>query len=285
MLGAQNAKTKHPTNLIPPKLQRIPKSDGTDAQTRSPSRTAKVPSATPSLPLNIDKKDSGWFPQTENDFLQSHDGTVPKPAQNIAVMGGKRYIVVPKNNAMAVQPAITVKPDMIGDKPPTLHDGSLIDISNTVDNAITKLRAPPPKHPDTDLKPAVEFEKAKVTPDKETEPAKDDAETCLTDIASVADVDEITEVPGNKDAAKEIDRPIENVSDNESSTANVDHAPESETAHTSCRSSENESAASAHIESIPKALETTTAEPTDTLPDCQPSLSSNASTKKVKGRM
>lgn len=285
MLGAQNAKTKHPANLIPPKLQRIPKSDSTDAQTRSPSRIAKVPPASPSLPLNVDKKDSGWFPQTENDFLQSHDGTVPKPAQNIAVMGGKKYIVVPKNNAMAVQPAITVKPDMIGDKPPTLHDSSLIDISNTVDSGVAKLRAPPAKHPDADLGSTVEFEKAKVTPDKETESAKDDAEEHhhLADIASAANVDEISEALKNKDTAKEVDRPIENASDNESSTANVDHVPESETAHTSCRSPENESATPVHTASTPNALETTSAEAIDV--DCQQSLSSHASTVTIKNRM
>lgn len=44
-------------------------------------------------------------------------------------MAGKRYIVVPKNNAMAVQPAITVRPDKIGDKAPTLPEVSHSDTS------------------------------------------------------------------------------------------------------------------------------------------------------------
>lgn len=141
MLGAQNTKSKHQVNLSPPKLQRIPKSDNADSQSRNATKVSKTSSATSHSPLNSDNKESSWFAQTENEFLQSHDGILPKPAQNIALMGGKRYIVVPKNNAMAVQPAITVKPDKIGDKPPILQDGTLTDISNAVDNSMsTKAR-------------------------------------------------------------------------------------------------------------------------------------------------
>ncbi|XP_076474475.1 uncharacterized protein LOC117158613 isoform X6 [Bombus vancouverensis nearcticus] len=141
MLGAQNTKSKHQVNLSPPKLQRIPKSDNADSQSRNATKVSKTSSATSHSPLNSDNKESSWFAQTESEFLQSHDGILPKPAQNIALMGGKRYIVVPKNNAMAVQPAITVKPDKIGDKPPILQDGTLTDISNAVDNSMsTKVR-------------------------------------------------------------------------------------------------------------------------------------------------
>ncbi|XP_043509426.1 uncharacterized protein LOC122528414 isoform X3 [Frieseomelitta varia] len=137
MLGAQSAKSKHQVNSIPPKLQRIPKSDNADLQSRNVTKVSKTSPATSHSPLNSDNKETSWFAQTENEFLQSHDGTFPKPAQNIAVMGGKRYIVVPKNNAMAVQPAITVKPDKIGDKPPILQDSTLTDISNAVDNSMS----------------------------------------------------------------------------------------------------------------------------------------------------
>ncbi|OAD62339.1 F-box/LRR-repeat protein 7 [Eufriesea mexicana] len=137
MLGAQSAKSKHQVNLSPPKLQRIPKSDNADTQSRNITKVSKTSSTTPHSSLNSDNKESSWFAQTENEFLQSHDGTLPKPAQNIALMGGKRYIVVPKNNAMAVQPAITVKPDKIGDKPPVLQDGMPTDISNAVDNSMS----------------------------------------------------------------------------------------------------------------------------------------------------
>ncbi|XP_006562936.2 uncharacterized protein LOC412607 isoform X2 [Apis mellifera] len=140
MLGAQSAKSKHQVNLSPPKLQRIPKSDNTDSQSRNTTKIIKTSSGTPHSSLNLDNKESSWFAQTENEFLQSHDGILPRPAQNIALMGGKRYIVVPKNNAMAVQPAITVKPDKIGDKPPVLHDGTLTDISNAVDNSMSASR-------------------------------------------------------------------------------------------------------------------------------------------------
>ncbi|XP_076247077.1 uncharacterized protein LOC143187029 isoform X2 [Calliopsis andreniformis] len=137
MLGAQNAKSKHQVNLTPPKLQRIPKSDNADSQSRNTNKVSKTPSATPYSTSNSDKTESNWFSQAESEFLQSHDGSLPKPAQNIALMGGKRYIVVPKNNAMAVQPAITVKPDKIGDKPPILQDGSFTDISNAIENSMT----------------------------------------------------------------------------------------------------------------------------------------------------
>lgn len=137
MLGAQSAKSKHQVNLSPPKLQRIPKSDNADSQSRNVTKVPKTCSTTSHSSLNSDNKESSWFAQTENEFLQSHDGTLPKPAQNIALMGGKRYIVVPKNNAMAVQPAITVKPDKIGDKPPVLQDGTPTDMSNAVDNSMS----------------------------------------------------------------------------------------------------------------------------------------------------
>ncbi|XP_031830466.2 uncharacterized protein LOC116426104 isoform X1 [Nomia melanderi] len=137
MLGTQNAKTKHQANSTPPKLQRIPKSDSADSQLRNVTKVTKVPPSATYSPSNSEKKESSWYSQTENEFLQSHDGTLPKPAQNIALMGGKKYIVVPKNNAMAVQPAITVKPDKIGDKPPILQDGSFTDISNAAENSLT----------------------------------------------------------------------------------------------------------------------------------------------------
>lgn len=135
MLGTQNVKQKPQTSLTPPKLQRIPKSENADIQSRSTSKFSKTATTTTSSTSPSEKKEDTWFPQSENEFLQSHDGILPKPAQNIALMGGKRYIVVPKNNAMAVQPAITVKPDKIGDKPPMLQESSLIDISNTMENS------------------------------------------------------------------------------------------------------------------------------------------------------
>ncbi|XP_076281260.1 uncharacterized protein LOC143209475 isoform X2 [Lasioglossum baleicum] len=136
MLGTQGAKTKYQANSTPPKLQRIPKSDNTDSQSRNATKVSKAHPSASYSPSNSEKKESSWYSQAENEFLQSHDGTVPKPAQNIALMGGKKYIVVPKNNAMAVQPAITVKPDKIGDKPPILQDGSFTDMSNTAENSL-----------------------------------------------------------------------------------------------------------------------------------------------------
>lgn len=253
MLGAQNAKSKHQTNSSPPKLQRIPKSESVEAQTRNSSKTTKMPSSVSNSPSTVDKKESTWFPQTENEFLQSHDGTMPKPAQNIAVMGGKRYIVVPKNNAMAVQPAITIKPDKIGDKPPLLQDGSLTDISNTADNSVTNLCASPSLN--TDLS-----EKINVTPDKEI--SKDTIHQ--TDLVSSITT-EMTEtlVYDNKDKDNknvketcERSNPIENTSENESFTANIDYISEREKIDTNCKSPERKSAcASVHTESIINTLE------------------------------
>ncbi|XP_029174154.1 uncharacterized protein LOC114942858 [Nylanderia fulva] len=238
MLGAQNAKPKHQTNSSPPKLQRIPKSDSTDAQTRNSSKTTKISTANSSLP-NVDKKEGTWFPQTENEFLQSHDGTMPKPAQNIALMGGKRYIVVPKNNAMAVQPAITVRPDKIGDKPPMLQDGSFIDISSNVENSMTKLRAPPTKHLNIDLS-----EKVNITPDKEI---SKDATAHSMDFTSAAITEEITEALVNKNNKDSIDIPkedklIEKILENKSFTADTDYVPEKEKVDTSSKVSEDTSA-------------------------------------------
>jgi len=241
MLGAQNTKSKHQTNSAPPKLQRIPKSDGMDTQMRNSSRVSKTPlnissKATSNASLNVDRKEGAWFPQTENEFLQSHDGTVPKPAQNIAVMGGKRYIVVPKNNAMAVQPA-RVKPDKIGDKPPILLDGSLTDISNTVDNSAVKSRTAPPKSINIDPP-----EKINITPDKEI--TKD--ATPSTEFVSSATETETFNGKDNKDE-KDIpkeDQSIENISiENESSTASIiDCVPEKENADFNCKSPDDKSA-------------------------------------------
>ncbi|XP_070166906.1 titin homolog [Polyergus mexicanus] len=251
MLGAQNAKSKHQTNSSPPKLQRIPKSDNMDAQTRNFSKITKISSANSSS-SNIDKKEGTWFPQTENEFLQSYDGTMPKPAQNIALMGGKRYIVVPKNNAMAVQPAITVRPDKIGDKPPMLQDGSLTDISNTVDNSVTKLRAPPSKHLDIELP-----EKINVTSDKEI--SKDIAH--LIDPASSVTT-EITEELDNKNNKdnKDIpnrDKSVEKIFENKSSTADTDYLPDKKKADIDRKLSENKSACTpAHITETADTLET-----------------------------
>lgn len=236
MLGAQNAKSKHQTNSTPPKLQRIPKSDA-DAQIRNSSKITKIPSTNSSL-SNIDKKESTWFPQTENEFLQSHDGIIPKPAQNIALMGGKRYIVVPKNNAMAVQPAITVRPDKIGDKPPMLQDGSLTDISNTVDNSsITKLRAPSSKQLNIDLP-----EKVNVTSNKDI--SKDTAQ--LTDLASsvTSEITETLDNKNNKDSNKDIpkeDKAVEKILENKSLIADIDYVPEKKKADIDRRLSENKS--------------------------------------------
>lgn len=251
MLGAQNAKSKHQSNSSPPKLQRIPKSDNADAQARSSSKITKISSAN-SSPSNIDKKEGTWFPQTENEFLQSYDGTMPKPAQNIALMGGKRYIVVPKNNAMAVQPAITVRPDKIGDKPPMLQDGSLTDISNTVDNSVTKLRAPPPKHLDIDLP-----EKINVTSDKEI--SKDTTHLINPASSITTKITEELDNKNNKDS-KDLpkrDKSVEKIFENKSFAADIDYMPDKKKTDTGHKLSENKPACTpVHTTDTADTLET-----------------------------
>lgn len=275
MLSAQNTKsTKHQTNSSLPKLQRIPKSDGTEAQIKNSSKTTKIPSSSNSS-STIDKKESTWFPQTENEFLQSHDGTMPKPAQNIAVMGGKRYIVVPKNNAMAVQPAITIKPDKIGDKPPILQDGLLTDITdNITDNSITNLCASP--FLNTDLP-----EKINITPDKEI--SKDVIHQ--TDLVS-SDTTEMTETYDDKDkdsnSTPKRDNAIKNILENEYFAANTDYVSE-KIIDANYTSPENESICTPVLAaSITNALEAS-AETETIKTDRQQSLSNKVGTvSKIK---
>lgn len=278
MLGAQNVKPKHQPNLAPPKLQRIPKSDSVDIQTKSALKTSKISSATLNTSSNVDKKEVTWFTQTENEFLQSHDGTMPKPAQNIALMGGKRYIVVPKNNAMAVQPAITVKPDKIGDKSPLFQDGSLIDISNIVDDSNIKLRTSVNKQLNTDLS-----ERLNVTSDKEI--SKD--LTHLAEPTSFAVTDEMSETFDGRHSLekdKSVGDVSENefstiVSENESSTINTDNMPESRKSRISHKSPESKSITPVYTANNTDDLKVNTE---TTKIDCQPLLSSKASTVKNK---
>lgn len=72
--------------------------------------------------------------------MQSHDRMSPLlPAQNIAVIGGRKYIVIPKNNSMSVQPAITMRHDKFGEMSSMFHECSS-PIENTI---VTKIGVPP----------------------------------------------------------------------------------------------------------------------------------------------
>lgn len=91
MLGSNPAAYKPQGSLIPlPKLQRI---------NAEPQNLPKVPAIVSTYNSN-DRK---------SDFYKIAELPSSLPAQNLAVMNGKKYIVIPKNNAMAVQPAITIK--------------------------------------------------------------------------------------------------------------------------------------------------------------------------------
>ncbi|XP_046749146.1 uncharacterized protein LOC124412951 isoform X1 [Diprion similis] len=135
MLGAQNAKSKHPLNSTPPKLQRIPKSENPDSQIRNASKSSR--SILNKKSPVVEKNEGSWFTHSRNELLHSCDGMLPKPAQNIALMAGKKYIVVPKNNSMAVQPAVTAKQDKIGDKPPILKESLPTEVSNSTENSFS----------------------------------------------------------------------------------------------------------------------------------------------------
>lgn len=135
MLGNQSTKTKHSLNSTPPKLQRIPKSESAESQTRNNSKISR--SITNKKSQVIENNEGNWYTHSRNELLHSCDGSLPKPAQNIALLAGKKYIVVPKNNSMAVQPAVTNKQEKIGDKPPILKESSLIDVSNSTEVSLS----------------------------------------------------------------------------------------------------------------------------------------------------
>ncbi|XP_043283732.1 uncharacterized protein [Venturia canescens] len=125
MMSSQNAAKVQPSVVTSPKPTKTVKTESSKSEPRRLEKKRNL-SRSPNVSPSAERKDTAWL-HTGNEFLRGHDGTVPKPAQNIALMAGKRYIVVPKNNAMAVQPAITVRPDKIGDKAPTLLEVSHSD--------------------------------------------------------------------------------------------------------------------------------------------------------------
>lgn len=72
-------------------------------------------------------KDRSWFAR-RNEYVHNHASSVAKPAQNIAVLGDKRYIVIPKNNSMSVQPAIKPRNNRFTDKSGLFSDNLLNDL-------------------------------------------------------------------------------------------------------------------------------------------------------------
>lgn len=105
MIGTHNAKSKFLTTGLTPSIQKPTKID-TDIIISS-NKSLKTSNSTNIIDKN--KKDESIkksLISRRKEYIHSHDGSALRPAQNIAIMGNKSYIVIPKNNAMSVQPAI-----------------------------------------------------------------------------------------------------------------------------------------------------------------------------------
>lgn len=142
MLATQTNKSKQPLPSLP-KLQKTVKTEIPEVLEQNSYSSPPSPISSPQ-PLQTERKDTNWSASSEKEYLQRQEGSSPKPAQNIAVMSGKRYIVVPKNNAMAVQPAITMKQDKIADKAPAFRDSCDIPHPAVIKEFETKLSAQEP---------------------------------------------------------------------------------------------------------------------------------------------
>lgn len=93
MIGTETAKSLFPAidRQSPLKAPKNLKPDDYSKNSRDSFSTNKLNTA-------------AWY--SNRDSMQRQDGSEPKPAQNIAIVNGKKFIVVPKNNAGSVQPAI-----------------------------------------------------------------------------------------------------------------------------------------------------------------------------------
>ena len=128
MLSTQNSTTKNQTGLLP-KLQLIPKSE-----TRRSSDTINNKNICLERSSDTNERNySSWPTKSENIVFDNNEAAL-KPAQNIAMLNGKRYIVVPKNNIMAVQPAITTKQLKIGEKPPQIINECSLSNNHAIGN-------------------------------------------------------------------------------------------------------------------------------------------------------
>lgn len=103
----------HQTGSLP-KLQLISKLDNQGSMQSDVFNINKSASSDDQIILN-EKIKSFWYAENETKFLRDREVVLLKPAQNIVLMNKKKYIVIPKNNAMAVQPAMTLRKDKIED--------------------------------------------------------------------------------------------------------------------------------------------------------------------------
>lgn len=114
MLNAQNSKPAHQTGLLPT-LQLIPKSNTSRSLQNVTSKIIDL----------TEKEKECCDPRIKNKISHYYGNSSLKPAQNIGLITGKRYIIVPKNNDMAVQPPRTLIQDKF--KP----NQSRVDDNNT----------------------------------------------------------------------------------------------------------------------------------------------------------
>ncbi|XP_034947108.1 uncharacterized protein [Chelonus insularis] len=126
----ENEETKKSNIMTPPPLIPISMINTSNSKSRyssheSISKTSEKSSIEASNNYSISNKvdiSAPWLSSRVGtggirDYIS--DNFEPKPAQNIAILSGKKYIVVPKNNAGAVQPAITAKTDKSNQPIPT----------------------------------------------------------------------------------------------------------------------------------------------------------------------
>lgn len=125
MIGSQNLKSGHLSaieKISPSKSQKTPVSENAmDSPIKVAGKSSRHSNIALSTP-NRTNNSSLWFERANREFLHRQDVSEPKPAQNIALLAGKRYIVVPKNNAMSVQPAIAARPDKMQNQSSFMDD-------------------------------------------------------------------------------------------------------------------------------------------------------------------
>ncbi|KAK0163562.1 hypothetical protein PV327_007231 [Microctonus hyperodae] len=139
MIGSQNLKSGHLSaieKISPSKSQKNPVSENTmDSPIKVAGKSLRHSNTSLST-SNRTNNSSLWFERANREFLHRQDVSEPKPAQNIALLGGKRYIVVPKNNAMSVQPAIAARPDKMQNQSSFMDD--IFPTSTPISDTATK---------------------------------------------------------------------------------------------------------------------------------------------------
>ncbi|XP_044008712.1 uncharacterized protein LOC122852779 [Aphidius gifuensis] len=141
MIGTHSAKSKFSTTgLTPSIIQKPTKTDNDNIV--SNNKSLKTSNSTNIIDKN-NKEESikKSLISRRKEYIHGHDGSALRPAQNIAILNAKSYIVIPKNNAMSVQPALKSR-HSLSDKSGYYQDNLLNDLNerNIIDkkNITTK---------------------------------------------------------------------------------------------------------------------------------------------------